>query len=107
MNTKYSMSKWSDPDKKLQGFMINKAVLLKLKAYAEETEQTFENVIKTEFEAFEQTLLNKAREIDEIRFKAIEEMKKQRDEQELAAQFPLKVPGHEVDPIANEPEITA
>jgi hypothetical protein len=98
------MSKWSDPERRLQGFMINKSVLFKLKAYAVETEQTFEQVVKDDFEAFEQALVKKATQVDEIRFKAIEAEQVRRIEQALADQHPLIVPGHEVDPLGPQLE---
>lgn len=70
------MSNWNDPTRKLQGITINKTVLLKLKAYAQETEQPFYMVIKQELEDFDKALLSKAIEIDKIRFQALEDMKK-------------------------------
>jgi len=63
--------KWKDPEKKQQAILLNKTVLNKLKAYAVETDQSFESVIKGPFEIFENGLLELTRQIDAIRQSAL------------------------------------
>lgn len=67
--------KWKDPEKKQQAIMLNKTVLNKLKAYAVETDQSLDDVIKGPFERFENELLELSREIDKIRQDAIMTMR--------------------------------
>lgn len=62
--------KWKDPEKYQQALLLNKIVIFKLKAYAVETGQPFDKVIKTPLENFEKELLELARSIDEIRQQA-------------------------------------
>ena len=63
--------KWEDPEKKQQAILLNKVVLNKLKAYAIETDQSFENVIREPFDKFQNDLLELSRQIDQIRQNAI------------------------------------
>lgn len=63
--------KWKDPEKKQQALLFNKTVLNKLKAYAVETDQSFDFVIKGPFEIFENNLLELTRQIDAIRQSAL------------------------------------
>ena len=63
--------KWKDPDKKPQTLLFNKTVLNKLKAYAVETDQSFESVIKIPYLKFQEELLQLSSEIDQIRQKAL------------------------------------
>ena len=100
------MQKWTDPQMRQQVFLFPRTVLNKLKAYSEETGQPFDKIIEPGFKIFTQYLINKCSEIDEIRYNAILAEKKAKEEQELAAQYPLQVPGHEVDPVGNEQPIT-
>ena len=65
------LRKWSDPDKKPQTILLNKTLLNKLKAYAVETDQSFDDVIKEPFGRFEAELLELSRAIDKIRQDAI------------------------------------
>ena len=65
------MSKWSDPNKKVQTMVFDKIVLNKLKAYAVETDQSFDTVIQGPFTRFEAELLELCREIDRIRQDAV------------------------------------
>lgn len=97
------MSKWTDPDKKQKAFVLNRQVMNTIDSYARETDQSFDDVIKEEFEMFEQLLIKKCSVIEEIRIKAYEASRKAREEQKLAEQSPLIVPGHEVNPLENDP----
>lgn len=63
--------KWKDPEKKQQAIYLNKTVLNKLKAYAVETDQSFENVIKEPFNRFENELLELSRSVDQMRQNAL------------------------------------
>lgn len=63
--------KWKDPEKKAQVLLFNKTVLNKLKAYAIETDQPFETVIKGPYERFANELLELSREVDAIRQNAL------------------------------------
>ena len=63
--------KWEDPEKKKQTILLNKAVLNKLKAYAVETDQSFDDVIKEPYGRFENELLELSRAIDQIRQSAL------------------------------------
>lgn len=63
--------KWEDPEKKQQAILLNKVVLNKLKAYAIETDQSFESVIREPFDKFQNDLLELSRQIDQIRQNAI------------------------------------
>lgn len=63
--------KWENPEKKKQTILLNKTVLNKLKAYAVETDQSFDDVIKEPFARFEAELLDLSIAIDQIRQKAI------------------------------------
>ena len=63
--------KWEDPEKKKQTILLNKTLLNKLKAYAVETDQSFDDVIKEPFTRFEAELLELSTVIDQIRQKAI------------------------------------
>ena len=63
--------KWNDPEKKQQALMLNKTVVNKLKAYAIETDQSFEQVIKGPKERFENELLELSRAVDQIRQNAL------------------------------------
>lgn len=63
--------KWENPEKKKQTILLNKTVLNKLKAYAVETDQSFDDVIKEPFTRFEAELLDLSIAIDQIRQKAI------------------------------------
>ena len=63
--------KWDDPEKKQQPFLLNKTVLNKLKAYAIETDQTFDQVVKEPFTRFENELLELSRAVDQIRQNAL------------------------------------
>ena len=65
------MRKWENPEKKKQTILLNKTVLNKLKAYAVETDQSFDDVIKEPFARFEAELLDLSIAIDQIRQKAI------------------------------------
>ena len=65
------MRKWENPEKKKQTILLNKTVLNKLKAYAVETDQSFDDVIKEPFARFEGELLDLSIAIDQIRQKAI------------------------------------
>ena len=65
------VTKWHDPEKKVQTMLFNKLVLNKLKAYAVETDQSFDDVIKGPKERFDAELLDLCREIDRIRQEAI------------------------------------
>ena len=86
---------------KVQQMMyFDKTLLKKLKAYALETDTPFHKLIEDETNQFVQLLLAKCEKIDELRMKELEAWKKAREEQELVAQHPLEVIGHEVEPIA-------
>lgn len=98
------MGKWTDPEKRQQVFLFPRVVLNKIKAYCEETGQPFDKVIEPGFRIFEQYMINKCAEIDEIRYKAIQAERKMKEDQELVAQYPLQVPGHEVDPFGKSIE---
>lgn len=102
-----NMQKWTDPQMRQQVFLFPRTILNKIKAFSEETGQPFDKIIESGFKDFTQYLINKCAEIDEIRYNAILAEKKAKEDQELIAQFPLKVPGHEVDPIDNETTATA
>ena len=65
------MRKWENPEKKKQTILLNKTVLNKLKAYAVETDQSFDDVIKEPFARFEAELLDLSITIDHIRQQAI------------------------------------
>ena len=65
------LRKWEDPDKKKQTILLNKTLLNKLKAYAVETDQSFDDVIKEPFSRFEAELLELSQAIDKIRQEAI------------------------------------
>ena len=64
--------KWNDPEKKQQTLLFNKTVLNKLKAYAVETDQSFDDVIKTAKENFDAELLALSHQIDAIRQQALQ-----------------------------------
>lgn len=93
-----------DKGKMQQIFYFDKTMLKKLKAYALETDTPFHKFIDYELTQFEQMLIDKCAEIDKIRMKTYEAMLKAQEEQKLADQHPLIVPGHEVDPIGKELE---
>ncbi len=63
--------KWRDPEKKQVAMLFNKLVINKLKAYAIETDQTFEKVIEGPKSRLDNELLELSREIDKIRQEAI------------------------------------
>lgn len=63
--------KWDDPEKKKQTILLNKTLLNKLKAYAVETDQSFDDVIKEPFARFEAELLELSTAIDQIRQNAL------------------------------------
>lgn len=94
------MSKWSDPDKKQKAIMLNRQVYNTIDSYARELDSTFDEVIKDEFTAFEQMLIKKCATIQEMRMVAYEKAKQERENQKLADENPLIVPGHEVEPIS-------
>lgn len=91
------MDKYKDPEKKLQGYLHNRTLLMKLKAYAIEIDSTYEKLIENEFEAFEQALIKKGHEIDEIRLKAFQDAREEQERQAELVQYPLQVVGHEVE----------
>ena len=66
--------KWQDPEKKAQTLLLNRTVLNKLKAYAIETDQSFDDVIKGPYQRFETELLELSREIDKVRQEAVATM---------------------------------
>ena len=82
--------KWDDPEKKQQPFLLNKTVLNKLKAYAIETDQSFDDVVKGPFDRFQNELLELSREVDQIRQNA------------LVANTPTSIP---IEPTTNEESI--
>lgn len=90
-----------DEGKMQQIFYLDEGLLRKLKAYAMETGQTFQELISPEFSNFEQSLILKSTEIDKIRLTALEATKKLIEDQKIAAEHPYKAIGHEVDPIGN------
>jgi len=63
--------KWKDPEKKQHALLFNKTLINKLKAYAVETDQTLEKIMKEPFERFENDLLELSKQIDEIRQNAL------------------------------------
>ena len=63
--------KWNDPEMKQQALMMNKTVINKLKAYAIETDQSFDQVIKGPKERFDNELLELSRAVDQIRQNAL------------------------------------
>jgi hypothetical protein len=95
------MSRWNSEHKLQQIIYLDESLQRKLKAYAIETGRTFLELIEPELSAFEQALINKSVEIDSIRFKALEEMRKSQEEQKIALENPIKVTGKPEDPIGN------
>ena len=90
---------------KVQQMMyFDKTLLKKLKSYALETDTPFHKLIEEETNQFVQLLLAKCEKIDELRMKELEAYKKSKEERDIVEQFPMKVPGHEVDPIGSEIE---
>lgn len=82
-----------------QVIYLNRTTLMKLKAYALEIDTPFLKLIEPEVQQFTQLLVNKMRQVDEMRMAAFEKERKERQEQALADQFPMKVTGQEVEPI--------
>lgn len=93
--------------KRMIPIYIDEAIYRLVKVYAAETDQSFQQVIKVESESFEQSLLKLADTLREMRRQAEEKRQRQEEEQRIVAEHPLQVPGHEVNPIENEPTITA
>lgn len=86
--------------KRMIPMYIDEAIYREVKVYAAETDQTFQQVIKTEAEAFEQSLLKVVTTIKQMRAKAEVDRQRQEEAQRISAENPLEVPGHEVEPIA-------
>ena len=78
---------------------IDESIYREIKVYAAETDQTFQEIIKGEVQTFEQSLLKIVSEIKEMRSKALQEKLRIEEEQRIAAEHPMPVPGHEVEPI--------
>lgn len=90
--------------KRMIPIYIDESIYREIKVYAASTDQSFQQVIKTESAEFEQTLLKVVTTIKEMRRKAEEEIQKIEEEKELVAQYPMRVAGHEVDPLGTELE---
>ena len=93
------MSRWTDPAKKQKAFMLNRQVMATIDSYAREIEKQFDDVIEEDFKVFEELLIKRCKMIEEMRMKAYEANRKAQEEQQLADQYPLPVPGHEVSPL--------
>ena len=88
------------PGKRMIPMYIDESIYREVKVYAAETDQTFQQVIKIEAEAFEQSLLKVVTTIKEMRSKAERERQRIEEAQRISDENPLQVPGHEVEPIA-------
>lgn len=94
------MSKWNDPEKKQKAIVLNRQVFNTIDSYAREIDSTFDDVIKDDFKQFEELLIQRCATIQDMRMAAYEKARKEREEQKLADEAPLRVSGHEVEPIA-------
>lgn len=89
--------------KRMIPIYLEESIYREIKVYGAETDQSFQQVISEQSHEFEQSLIKLVSRIKEMKRKAEEERQKQEEIQRIADENPLPVPGHEVNPITNDP----
>ena len=97
----------SVPGKKMIPFYFDEAIYRTIKVYSALTDQSMQQVLQPIADEIEQSLIKLCGQINEMNRQAELERQRKEEEQRIVAEHPLQVPGHEVDPISNEPTITA
>lgn len=90
-------AKQEDPDKVMIALMINKQVHMTIKLYCVKTGITMKEFFEPYSQEFEKQLLAKAAEITEMERQAEVQRLKEIEEQKIAAEHPLEVPGQQLE----------
>jgi len=97
----------TDLTKKMIPVYVDESIFRVFKVYSAETDQTIQDVCKPLSDAFIQSALELATQIQKMRTDALVEKQRKEEEQRLAAEHPLIVSGHIEDLIGDIPSSQA
>lgn len=86
--------------KKYTPLYLDESIHREIMVYAAETGQTIQEIIKPETDECIQAIIKRVSQIKEMRKQAYLKTLREEEEKQLAAENPLIVPGHEVEPIS-------